>query len=421
MIVNGAAYPYSTVVCITDTIGGEGWQASGVLLSPDEVLTATHAVYTTGIGAATNIEVKAFDNNGTGAQITDPGIAVHYSNIDDSNHSITFSDSQNDFAVIHLAHPLAVGTMGYQAGFSGGAVHITGYPASANGEMVDSQQSVFLDSPYSLFDGQSIGAGSSGGPVWISQNGAPEVVGLVSTEDLSTGAGYFTQITGSVASQIQSWLAQDDGATGAAAGTVAFAAGGGNSAFNGSGQDIVTFHGNLASYNLAISGTNGAIITDSVAGRDGTTQVSNVQFLEFQDKTVIMANGDDAIIARIYSLFGRAPDVRGLDYWEGQYADVPAATKLQGASAFLGIVSAFIHSGEFHLQYGQPDDSQFVSLLYQTILGRLGDAAGLAYWDGVLAAGGNQDAVAFDFVNSAENINRVDITKHPATGWLLLA
>ncbi len=44
------AYPYDTIVRITDTIGGQMWQGSGVLIAPDEVLTASHVVYIQGVG-----------------------------------------------------------------------------------------------------------------------------------------------------------------------------------------------------------------------------------------------------------------------------------------------------------------------------------------------------------------------------------
>jgi hypothetical protein len=40
-----ASYPYDTIAYITDTIDGQGWQGSGALKSPDEVLTPSHVVY----------------------------------------------------------------------------------------------------------------------------------------------------------------------------------------------------------------------------------------------------------------------------------------------------------------------------------------------------------------------------------------
>jgi V8-like Glu-specific endopeptidase len=45
-----ASAPFNGVVYITDTIGDEDLQASGVLIAPNLVLTAAHAVYQAGVG-----------------------------------------------------------------------------------------------------------------------------------------------------------------------------------------------------------------------------------------------------------------------------------------------------------------------------------------------------------------------------------
>lgn len=77
-------FPYDTVVKITDTIGGVGYQGSGVLVSPDEVLTATHVVYIAGAGSANNIVVTP----GTAGYGNAPfgsadGDYIHYYDIND--------------------------------------------------------------------------------------------------------------------------------------------------------------------------------------------------------------------------------------------------------------------------------------------------------------------------------------------------
>jgi hypothetical protein len=77
--------------------------------------------------------------------------------------------------------------------------------------MVESTQYCTKDPYYSLLDGTSIGPGSSGGPVWVTDSsGNPYVVGTVSSAS-SGGTGYFTQITTSEFNQILAWVAQDDG------------------------------------------------------------------------------------------------------------------------------------------------------------------------------------------------------------------
>ncbi len=64
MSFNSSSYPYDTVVYITDVIGGQEWQGSGVLISPDEVLTASHVVYNSSYGTASDITVVPAYNEG---------------------------------------------------------------------------------------------------------------------------------------------------------------------------------------------------------------------------------------------------------------------------------------------------------------------------------------------------------------------
>ena len=213
MTYSTTTYPYDTVVYITDTIGGVDYQASGVLISPDEVLTATHVVYSTDAGIASNIVVQPGYNTGNAPYGSASGTGIHYFPINDSGDLISSQDSQNDYAVVHLSRPFSgIGYMGIQSGFSGGLVNITGYPGYLYGQQETSSQSVTVDKSYSLYDGKTLGKGSSGGPVWImGTDGLPYVVGTVSSGVAGAGSvGYFTQITDTALNQIDSWIAQDD-------------------------------------------------------------------------------------------------------------------------------------------------------------------------------------------------------------------
>jgi V8-like Glu-specific endopeptidase len=217
---NSDVYPYGTIAFITDTIGGESWQASGVLIAPDEVLTASHVVYSSTYGVASNIKVSLGYDDGTVAIGSTSGIAVDYNKIQDYNDFITTQQSQYDYAVIKLATPFTgVGTMGLEPDFQGGSVDISGYPGVAGGQLVTSQQTVALEPNFSVFNGTSIGAGSSGGPVWVTgSNGQAEVVGLVSSGTGGPGSeGFFSQISTAAYDQIEGWLAQDGGTPVAAA------------------------------------------------------------------------------------------------------------------------------------------------------------------------------------------------------------
>ena len=84
-------YPYDTIVFITDTIGGQNWQGSGVLISPDEVLTASHIVYSSTDGLASNITVSLGYDRGTAAIGTATAAYFHYNPIQDPGDTISNS------------------------------------------------------------------------------------------------------------------------------------------------------------------------------------------------------------------------------------------------------------------------------------------------------------------------------------------
>ena len=76
--------------------------------------------------------------------------------------------------------------------------------------------------------------------------------------------------------------------------------------------------------------------------------------------------------ARLYfAYFLRIPDASGLRYW---IAKTRAGTPLHAAS------DAFAGSGEFKRRYGSLSNSAFVLLVYTNVLGRPGEAGGIAFW-----------------------------------------
>lgn len=80
-----------------------------------------------------------------------------------------------------------------------------------------------------------------------------------------------------------------------------------------------------------------------------------------------------APVARLYfAYFDRFPDYDGLMFWVSAFL---ASQDLNGMS------QAFADSDEFELLYGPSlDNSAFINLVYQNVLGRPADAEGLAYW-----------------------------------------
>ena len=89
--------------------------------------------------------------------------------------------------------------------------------------------------------------------------------------------------------------------------------------------------------------------------------------------------GTIALIVRLYfAYFLRIPDYVGLQYWVSEFSN----------GRPLGSISEyFAASNEFQQTYGSLTNGQFVTLVYQNILGRDPDPVGYAYWLGQLNSG----------------------------------
>jgi len=202
--------PLNGIVYITDTIGSGRYQASGVLIAPDLVLTAAHVVWQEGVGSATNITVSAGYSQGAAPFGQAYALSYDYNATADAGGEETLSTTQQDYALIKLGSPV-VGATSFALGsnFTSGVAYVSGYPAAANGALLSPAQNLFQIPNLSVLVGQALGPGSSGGPVWaLGANGTPTVYGLVSTA--IGGTGFNMQLTDSAVSQIDGWAAQLD-------------------------------------------------------------------------------------------------------------------------------------------------------------------------------------------------------------------
>lgn len=108
-------------------------------------------------------------------------------------------------------------------------------------------------------------------------------------------------------------------------------------------------------------------------------------------------DGGGAEIFRLYqAVLDRAPDVAGHNAWTARLV-------LEGQAA-VDIAQGFMGSPEFQARFGMVDDAGFVTLLYNNVLERAPDDAGLARWTGDLDAGASRADVVLGFANSAEFI-----------------
>jgi len=105
--------------------------------------------------------------------------------------------------------------------------------------------------------------------------------------------------------------------------------------------------------------------------------------------------GTIAPIVRLYfAYFLRIPDSMGLQYWISEYSN---------GRSLESISDGFAASNEFQQTYGSLTNGQFVTLLYQNVLGRNPDPVGYAYWLGQLNSGTlTQGQVMLGFSESNE-------------------
>ena len=113
-----------------------------------------------------------------------------------------------------------------------------------------------------------------------------------------------------------------------------------------------------------------------------------------------------APVARLYfAYFLRIPDYGGLTFWINFY---------RAGNALAAVSQAFATSAEFTNRYGSLNNTQFVNLVYQNVLGRAPDTAGLNFWVGQLNGGATRGQVMLGFSESAEfkasSANKVYVT-----------
>lgn len=99
---------------------------------------------------------------------------------------------------------------------------------------------------------------------------------------------------------------------------------------------------------------------------------------------------------RLYqSAFNRTPDEAGLSH---------NVNLMDGGLSIFDMANAFIGSAEFQQTYGQNiNDTTFITLLYNNVLSREPDDAGLAGWQDAINGGQSRSQVLFGFSESGEN------------------
>jgi len=197
-VTNQSAYPWQSVVFITATYAnGEISCGSGVMVGPNDVLTAAHVVYDSATGQApVSVTVTpAYDPDPYEAPFgTIDAVSWNYytdfdpdgdNTLDVGNGGEGLGGTELDVALINLDVPIGyeTGWMGLDPNFEEGYVNITGHPGVYNFNMMNDSGWV-EDDPvdyYMDITGLEHHPGNSGGPIWYEENGVPYVVGITST------------------------------------------------------------------------------------------------------------------------------------------------------------------------------------------------------------------------------------------------
>ena len=113
----------------------------------------------------------------------------------------------------------------------------------------------------------------------------------------------------------------------------------------------------------------------------------------------------DLVSAQVYRLYratlGREPEEDGARYHTRQV--------LSGTSNLTHQSSEFYQSTEFQARCGATSNAQFVTLLYNNVLGRAPETAGLDYWSGKLDTGSmSRSQALLGFSESAEFISATE-------------
>lgn len=422
---------HSNVVYLTTDFG----QGSGVIIGKHTILTASHMVWSADQNRSTGgFKVSAGTAPRAGSinlSVDDGGATLHYKKVANAGGLISISASQSDYAVISVSADLsAYGAMALTDRFTGGYVHVTGFPGTAKGAQTDNTAVAEASSYYevlNVFD-PDITHGNSGGPVWTTIGNVQTVVGVVSAGGSGTataariGTSTYAEITGwlneandryrePVAAPVIGRPSQNTGFSNYfgsnASETIAGStrndfiyASFGNDVIDGkSGFDHVIYSG-VALADVAVT-VNGATTVVTKVKQGGRDQLTGVERIQFADGILAFdATGDLGQAYRLYqAAFNRTPDRAGLSYWVKQ---------LDNNTSLAQVAGGFVGSQEFQGLYrGTVASRAMIETFYRNVLGREGEASGISFWETAIAGGQTTAQVLVGFSESAENVTRL--------------
>lgn len=184
VVANTQSYPYSAVVRVVVTFtDGNVAQGSGAVVGPNDILTAAHLVFRFGKTIQTIKITPA--QNGEFAPLGDHyGQTPAWHEVDlDGDGMLSSSDMAVDLAIIPVNYPIAdlTGRFLLEDALPTGTVYKAGYPASSNGQMVESSGT--MPTYWRLYNIDAIAhdKGDSGAPLFTLGADGAYLHSLVST------------------------------------------------------------------------------------------------------------------------------------------------------------------------------------------------------------------------------------------------
>ncbi len=166
----------------------------------------------------------------------------------------------------------------------------------------------------------------------------------------------------------------------------------------GSGNDRIT--GNIAAN--VLNGGGGADTIISGLGADTLSGGTGSDILIADGAVTWDANAE--AVRRLYiATLGRGPDDTGHQNWQASLAS---------GQSLEAITTGFINSTEFSNIYGALNNTAFVTTLYNNVLGRAPDSAGLNSWVTQLNNGASRESIVLGFSESLEFRNASDVRTH---------
>lgn len=157
---------------------------------------------------------------------------------------------------------------------------------------------------------------------------------------------------------------------------------GNDTLFGGNGLDTAEYFGNRENFSLILSMGDRMTLEDRRTVGDGFDVLYDVELLDFSDTqfnltqfagtTGLSAQAFESFVEIYIAYFNRAPDAIGLNFWGTAFAN---GTTLEE------MATLFVDQDETRTTYPEGTSStDFVTAVYDNLLGRIPDQAGFDFW-----------------------------------------